>query len=105
MLIHLAQVVTSRAPQDIDLWTNHINGAMALLEMRGPDQLNTETGLRLFMHLRYQIVRLPPQSDSLVRPLTSSYSDHQLYATRRPSPRVSLGELAVYPRPPPERGL
>lgn len=31
---------------------------MALLEMRGPDQLNTETGLRLFMHLRYQIVRL-----------------------------------------------
>lgn len=72
MLIHLAQVVTSRAPQDIDLWTNHINGAMALLEMRGPDQLNTETGLRLFMHLRYQIVRLSPQFAFLVRPLTST---------------------------------
>jgi hypothetical protein len=72
MLIHLAQVVTSRAPQDIDLWTNHINGAMALLEMRGPDQLKTETGLRLFMHLRYQIVCSSPQLVISVRPLTSA---------------------------------
>nr|UPX44848.1 hypothetical protein FAC5L9_11 [Penicillium camemberti] len=61
VLLAIYEVVTSRAPQDIDLWTNHINGAMALLEMRGPDQLNTETGLLLFMHLRYQIVRLSPQ--------------------------------------------
>ncbi|KAJ5673468.1 hypothetical protein N7507_002595 [Penicillium longicatenatum] len=56
VLLAIYEVVTSRAPQDIDLWTNHINGAMALLEMRGPDQLKTETGLRLFMHLRYQII-------------------------------------------------
>ncbi|KAJ5948180.1 hypothetical protein N7466_001195 [Penicillium verhagenii] len=56
VLLAIYDVVTSRAPQDINLWTRHINGATALLEMRGPEQLKTETGLRLFMHLRYQIV-------------------------------------------------
>lgn len=49
-------MVTSRAPEDIESWTNHINGATALLEMRGTDQLKSETGLRLFLHLRYQVV-------------------------------------------------
>ncbi|KAJ5764977.1 hypothetical protein N7520_004536 [Penicillium odoratum] len=66
VLLAIYEVVTSRAPQDIDLWTNHINGATALLEMRGPDQLKTETGLRLFMHLRYQIIISCMQRDTRV---------------------------------------
>lgn len=51
------QVVTSRGARFIDNWTNHINGAAALLELRGVEQLQEEQGLQLFLQLRYQIVR------------------------------------------------
>ncbi|KAJ5091259.1 hypothetical protein NUU61_006129 [Penicillium alfredii] len=34
----------------------HIRGATALLDLRGPEQLETEAGLRLFLHLRHQTV-------------------------------------------------
>ncbi|KAJ5259420.1 hypothetical protein N7478_012401 [Penicillium angulare] len=66
VLLAIYEIVTSRAPQDIDSWTNHIRGATALLEMRGPEQLNTEAGLRLFLHLRYQIVVSCMQRDARV---------------------------------------
>ncbi|KAJ5314611.1 Histidine phosphatase superfamily clade-1 [Penicillium atrosanguineum] len=66
VLLAIYEVVTSRAPQDIDLWTNHINGATALLDLRGTDQLKTEAGLRLFLHLRYQIIISCIQRDTRV---------------------------------------
>lgn len=50
------QVVTTRDPQRIEGWTNHISGAAALLEHRGDK--DTPVGLGLFLHLRYQIVRV-----------------------------------------------
>ncbi|KGO74064.1 hypothetical protein PITC_097500 [Penicillium italicum] len=52
----LSRVITSRAPEHIDSWTNHINGATALLDVRGTDQLKTNAGLRMFLYLRYQII-------------------------------------------------
>ncbi|KAJ5204854.1 uncharacterized protein N7498_005733 [Penicillium cinerascens] len=66
VLLAIYEVVTSRAPQDIDLWTNHITGATALLDLRGTEQLKTEAGLRLFMHLRYQITISCIQRDTRV---------------------------------------
>lgn len=58
-------MITSRAPENIDSWTNHINGATALLEIRGTDQLKTSAGLRLFLYLRYQIVSVVDHSFDL----------------------------------------
>ncbi|KAJ5491355.1 hypothetical protein N7539_002922 [Penicillium diatomitis] len=55
ILLAIYEIICSRAPKDIDQWTRHITGATALLHLRGPDQLKTEIGLRLFLHLRYQI--------------------------------------------------
>ncbi|CAG8234513.1 unnamed protein product [Penicillium salamii] len=66
VLLAIYEVVTSRAPEDIDSWTNHINGATALLDIRGTDQLKTETGLRLFLHLRYQVIISCLQRDARV---------------------------------------
>lgn len=40
----------------IEKWTNHIKGAAALLELRGPEHLQSEEGLKLFVQLRFQIV-------------------------------------------------
>ncbi|KAL4949262.1 hypothetical protein BDW69DRAFT_202962 [Aspergillus filifer] len=56
VLLSLYEIVISRAPQGIDGWTNHIRGAAALLEHRGLRQLHSEAGVRLFLHLRYQII-------------------------------------------------
>lgn len=59
------QVITSRSIMSIEKWTNHIKGAAALLELRGPEHLQSEEGLKLFVQLRFQIVCLghcPPTS-------------------------------------------
>ncbi|KAJ5578587.1 uncharacterized protein N7459_007551 [Penicillium hispanicum] len=66
VLLAVYEIITSRAPRDMELWTNHISGATALLELRGPDQLGTEAGLRLFLHLRYQIIVSCIQRDTRV---------------------------------------
>ncbi|KAJ5788962.1 transcriptional regulator family: Fungal Specific TF [Penicillium psychrosexuale] len=55
MLLAKYEVISSRAPKEIESWTNHISGAMALLDLRGADKLKTDTDLRLFLYLRYQI--------------------------------------------------
>ncbi|KAJ5404321.1 hypothetical protein N7509_004192 [Penicillium cosmopolitanum] len=57
VFMSLYEVITSRAPQSIQGWTNHICGAAALLEHRGFAQMTTVMGVRLFLHLRYQIIR------------------------------------------------
>ncbi|KAH8429773.1 Zn(II)2Cys6 transcription factor [Aspergillus melleus] len=56
VFLSLYEIVVSRAPQSIEGWTNHIGGAAALLEYRGFGQLRSEAGIRLFLHLRYQII-------------------------------------------------
>ena len=44
------------APQSVKAWAEHINGAMALISLRGEDQLKSDIGLRLFYQLRSQIL-------------------------------------------------
>jgi hypothetical protein len=40
----------------MDSWTKHINGATALLTLRGKKQLKSRIGHNLFTHLRTQVV-------------------------------------------------
>jgi hypothetical protein len=40
-------------------WAAHIKGAVALLELRGIEQLQTRTGLSLYLQLRFQVVSRP----------------------------------------------
>ncbi|KAJ5221907.1 uncharacterized protein N7469_010794 [Penicillium citrinum] len=79
VLLAIYELVTARAPRDIALWTNHISGATALLDLRGTDQLNTEAGIRLFMHLRYQIVRCLSRSYiSIVEIMSNLFRSSQI---------------------------
>ena len=43
-------------PQSVKAWAEHINGAMALISLRGEEQLKSDIGLRLFYQLRSQIL-------------------------------------------------
>ncbi|KAL3481986.1 hypothetical protein BJX99DRAFT_217924 [Aspergillus californicus] len=56
LLLAIFEVITSRSIQSIEKWTNHIYGAAALLELRGPEHLQSEEGLKLFVQLRFQII-------------------------------------------------
>lgn len=40
----------------MEKWTTHVYGASVLLELRGPLELQTSEGLKLFIQLRFQIV-------------------------------------------------
>lgn len=41
----------------MEAWERHIEGAAALVKLRGADQLQTDLGLRLFVAARNQVVR------------------------------------------------
>lgn len=56
LLLAIFEVITSRSIMSIEKWTNHIKGAAALLELRGPEHLQSEEGLKLFVQLRFQII-------------------------------------------------
>ncbi|OJI84882.1 hypothetical protein ASPTUDRAFT_188979 [Aspergillus tubingensis CBS 134.48] len=56
LMLAIFEVITSRGSRFIDSWTNHIRGAVALLELRGVEQLQDPDGLQLFLQLRYQII-------------------------------------------------
>ena len=52
----LWQVNNGVVQQSVKAWSEHINGAMALVTLRGKEQLESEIGLKLFYHLRTQIL-------------------------------------------------
>ncbi|PYH45711.1 Zn(II)2Cys6 transcription factor [Aspergillus saccharolyticus JOP 1030-1] len=97
LLLAFFEVVSSRAPQNLDNWTNHISGAAALLELRGVEQLQRAEGLKLFLQLRFQIIisclqreARVPQSvldcarvAQFLRPETEAYSDGLISITGR----------------------
>ena len=57
-VLTLNQIITCNSEQSMESWTNHIDGAAALLRFRGSDQLRTRTGFRIYMQCRAQIVCL-----------------------------------------------
>lgn len=46
----------SDTPSSLRSWTSHITGSMAMLRLRGIEQLNTDIGRRIFAQIRSQIV-------------------------------------------------
>lgn len=49
MLLSVFETVTSGHQRSLSAWTNHINGAAALIKVRGPEQLASISGVRMFM--------------------------------------------------------
>ncbi|GFF46730.1 uncharacterized transcriptional regulatory protein YKL222C [Aspergillus udagawae] len=93
LMLAIFEVVTSRTTQNIEKWTNHLRGAAAILELRGPEQVQNEEGLKLFVQLRFQIitsclqlsVHVPPSVlecaplGMFLRPQTDAYGDRLIY--------------------------
>ncbi|CAI7628229.1 unnamed protein product [Penicillium discolor] len=56
LLLSMFEVLTCRARHSLDSWLHHTRGAMTLVEMRGAEQIRRTVGMRLFTHLRVQII-------------------------------------------------
>lgn len=73
----------------MDSWTKHVDGACAVLNLRGKKQFETPVGRQLFYSVRVQVVRLSSYG------FTSSLIDmvlvDQLYSAARPSPTTYFG--------------
>lgn len=52
------QVMTCSSPKSLKSWANHINGSIALLNLRGVELLESEYGFHIFTQARSQIVSL-----------------------------------------------
>ncbi|MCJ1315906.1 hypothetical protein MMC15_001226 [Xylographa vitiligo] len=48
MILGMFETVTGRTQRSLEAWANHVNGAAALLKIRGPEQMITPGGRRIF---------------------------------------------------------
>lgn len=66
LLLSMFESITAKS-LGMFAWSSHIEGAIELVKMRGPEQLKTKTGVDLFAAVRIQMVRTarpPPPSPS-----------------------------------------
>jgi hypothetical protein len=50
------QIIAHSTPSSIKSWTNHVDGTVVLLNLRGADLLKSEFGYAIFTQARTQIV-------------------------------------------------
>ncbi|RMZ89383.1 hypothetical protein DV736_g3382, partial [Chaetothyriales sp. CBS 134916] len=73
LLLSLYETLTARSPLSIGVWAAHIRGALSLVALRGPAQLESELGMALFKQLLASVrvfciqhfIRVPPQLHEL----------------------------------------
>ncbi|KAL2042764.1 hypothetical protein N7G274_004523 [Stereocaulon virgatum] len=76
MLLSLYETITGFSPQSLKSWVNHINGATAIMRLRGKASLQTVVGRHLFSLLRIQIVVDCIQRRALIPPEIIEWSEY-----------------------------
>ncbi|MCJ1380777.1 hypothetical protein MMC17_003886 [Xylographa soralifera] len=56
MILGMFETVTGRNRRSLEAWANHVNGAAALLKIRGPEQMITPGGRRMFAQVTSTLV-------------------------------------------------
>ncbi|KAF4417515.1 hypothetical protein FACUT_12179 [Fusarium acutatum] len=56
MLLALYETVSSSFNEDLSSWSKHVDGALALIQLRGTGQLRNRIGRRIFLSLRTEIL-------------------------------------------------
>ncbi|ERF73253.1 hypothetical protein EPUS_03085 [Endocarpon pusillum Z07020] len=68
-LLGFFEVMTCSSSMSMKAWTNHINGSIALLNLRGVDMLDSEFGSAVFIQARSQILKSCYQREVRVPPI------------------------------------
>ncbi|KAJ9606863.1 hypothetical protein H2200_008873 [Cladophialophora chaetospira] len=78
LFLDLFEKIINRGPISAESWMSHVRGAMALLKLRHPAQLNTYIGLRLSVRLFTNMLISCVAADTLIpAALTKLHSDLQ----------------------------
>ncbi|KAF5688650.1 hypothetical protein FDENT_4735 [Fusarium denticulatum] len=56
MLLALYETVSSSSNEDLSSWSRHVDGALALIQLRGAGQLRNRIGRSIFLNLRTEIL-------------------------------------------------
>ncbi|MCJ1397563.1 hypothetical protein MMC11_000757 [Xylographa trunciseda] len=56
MILGMFETVTGRNQRSLEAWASHVNGAAALLKIRGPEQMITPGGRRMFAQVTSSLV-------------------------------------------------
>ncbi|MCJ1438959.1 hypothetical protein MMC27_008349 [Xylographa pallens] len=56
MILGMFETVTGRTQRSLEAWASHVNGAAALLKIRGPEQMITPGGRRMFAQVTSTLV-------------------------------------------------
>ncbi|KAF5618491.1 uncharacterized protein FTJAE_12189 [Fusarium tjaetaba] len=56
MLLALYETVGSSSNEDLSAWSRHVDGALALIQLRGAGQLRNRIGRSIFLNLRTEIL-------------------------------------------------
>ncbi|TVY81448.1 hypothetical protein LSUE1_G004656 [Lachnellula suecica] len=78
MLLDQFEKIIPPTERTIKAWTNHLNGATALMKMRGPKQFQTKAGLEMFIQMSSHILVSCMQHTI---PLPQDYLTLRTYAT------------------------
>lgn len=66
LLLSVFETITGCGQRSLTAWADHVQGAAALLKLRGPEQLATQLGLRLFMQVTTELLTTCLQHDTPV---------------------------------------
>ncbi|KUJ18010.1 uncharacterized protein LY89DRAFT_35296 [Mollisia scopiformis] len=83
LLLGLYETNCSSKPSSMKYWAQHANGASSLLSLRGDSQLQTPTGRRIFVRVRFQFMKTCVQRNI---PIPNSITRLSLLALPHESP-------------------
>lgn len=95
LFLDLFEKIINRSPVSPDSWMSHVRGALALVELRDPAQLNTYVGLRLSVRLfTNMLISCVAARTSIPPALMKLHSDLQLHVNQD-DPKWQVSSLVL----------
>ncbi len=90
LLLSLYEVLTCTTPPSMCLWESHIKGAIALIQLRGRQQMQNQLGLRLLNQATASAAISAHRSKAETSPEIISLVEHALQYTNKDDPSWSF---------------
>ncbi|PYI23948.1 hypothetical protein BO99DRAFT_439324 [Aspergillus violaceofuscus CBS 115571] len=96
MLLALFETVTPDGDGNVGSWDRHVNGAVALIHLRGVGQLRNRIGRGIFLHARTEIlINCLQRGLRVPAMLLKMMQEARHYATEHEAPASQLAELVA----------
>ncbi|KAK9319828.1 hypothetical protein V1517DRAFT_27087 [Lipomyces orientalis] len=96
LLLDLFEKITNSEPRNIESWTAHVNGALALVRLRGLEQFQDPSALRIMARLSTNVIISCVASDSRVPPELIALRTHTEKLLNVGDPKWRLSDLMIH---------